>query len=202
MLATALQSGLEGLGETEVVEVVGSTTSVLSVRYFSLVLDGPPSEEVVAMEEPVGPNAEAGHPDRSYSPQPPRVGLCDEVRVVKHLITNQLNYTHLYSLPNRNTPYFDSRCPISFKSVLIHISLLICPSHNKHILALIGAMGQVIISAQVKHFLWVQDHRTVVFLLVAVEGEDVATRLLLEFVHTVNQYESATDASQLTLVLR
>ncbi len=63
-------------------------------------------------------------------------------------------------------------------------------------------MGQVIISAQVKHFLWVQDHRTVVFLLVAVEGEDVATRLLLEFVHTVNQYESATDASQLTLVLR
>jgi hypothetical protein len=56
-------------------------------------------------------------------------------------------------------------------------------------------MGQVIISAQVEHFLWVQDHRTVVFLLVAVEGEDVATRLLLEFVHTVNQHESATDAS-------
>ncbi len=122
VLATALQSGLEGLGETEVVEVVGSTTSVLSVRYFALVLDGPPSEEVVAMEEPVGPNADAGQPDRSYSPQPPRVGLCDEVRVVKHLITNQLNYTHLYSLPPIETPNLtlDAPSPSNLSSYIYH----------------------------------------------------------------------------------
>jgi hypothetical protein len=49
-----------------------------------LALDGQLSEEVVFVEDPIGPEGNASHPDRSKPAQPPPVGFLDEVRVVKH----------------------------------------------------------------------------------------------------------------------
>jgi hypothetical protein len=55
-----------------------------------LVLNNPLAEEVVAVEKPVGPDGDGSHPDRTYSSQPPIVGLRDEVRVVKHQSQNNV----------------------------------------------------------------------------------------------------------------
>ena len=77
--------------ETEISFVKGGSSLVLLFWDSSLIFGCHLSEEVVSVEQPVGPDSKAYHPDGSDSSQPPSVGFSDEVSVVKH---NQLLSTH------------------------------------------------------------------------------------------------------------
>lgn len=77
--------------ETEISFVKGGSSLVLLFWDGSLIFGCHFSEEVVSVEQPVGPDSNSCHPDWSDSSQPPGIGLGDEVSVVKH---NQLLSTH------------------------------------------------------------------------------------------------------------
>ena len=64
--------------------VLGGSSQQFSLGLSSVVFCGLFTEEVVTVEDPVGPDSETQHPERSDSAQPPLVGLHNEVCVVKH----------------------------------------------------------------------------------------------------------------------
>lgn len=83
-LAAAFESGLIAEGKTEVSLVEFGSAFVLLFSCCPLVLHSHFTEEVVAVEQPIGPHSHTQHPNWANASQPPGVGLGNEVRVVKH----------------------------------------------------------------------------------------------------------------------
>jgi hypothetical protein len=83
-LPASLESGGVLELKTEILFVDLRPSEVLLLASCALALDGHLSEEVIFVEDPIGPNGNADHPDRSKPAQPPPVGFLDEVRVVEH----------------------------------------------------------------------------------------------------------------------
>ena len=90
-LSAALESGSVLELETKVLFVDGRPSEVLLLGNLALALDGMLSEEIVSVEDPIGPECDATQPEGSDTSQPPSVGFLDEVSVVKHkLIINKM----------------------------------------------------------------------------------------------------------------
>ena len=98
-LPASFEGGLVSSLEAEVAFVDGRSSDEFLLGDSPLGLDGIFAEEVVAVEGPVAGDEGAPDPDGSYPPQPPGVGLSDEVCVVKH------NY---YQLPLSSSNHIQS----------------------------------------------------------------------------------------------
>lgn len=109
-LAASLESGLVLPQETVVIFIVLCSAEVLCFGLSALTFDCLLAEEVVAVEDSVGDDGDAAQPDGSNPPQPPGVGLGDEVRVVKHS-NDYINSTH--SLYNQ----YSRSCLLSIASI-------------------------------------------------------------------------------------
>lgn len=71
--------------ETQVLFVYLRPSLVLLLAHCTLILYSHLSEEVISVEQPIGPHSPRPKPEWPHSPQPPRVGFLNEVGVVKHV---------------------------------------------------------------------------------------------------------------------
>lgn len=142
--------------ETQVLLVDLRAALVLLNGDGPLALDGQLAEEVVLMEDVVGPDGDAAQPERPDPAQPPGVGLRDEVRVVKHL-------------------------SIIWGDMLrvIQASGAGAAGHHQHVLVLVAAVGQVRLDAHVDDLLRRQTRHLAALAARLEEGEDIVVHLHL-----------------------